>query len=52
MEPDGWPLDGAVAAERLRNLISDIEDSSDEDRIALLSDLLCVAWVSDAAQNQ
>jgi len=52
MEPDNWPLDAAVAAERVRNVINDLDNSSEEDNLALLSELLSAAWGSVAAQNQ
>jgi hypothetical protein len=52
MEPDSWPTDGAVAAERLRDVIDELDGSNEDDRLALLSDLLCSAWVSIPAQNQ
>jgi hypothetical protein len=52
MEPDIWPLDPMVAAALVVRAIDDIDISSEEDRDALLSDLLFVAWGSLWAQNQ
>jgi hypothetical protein len=52
MEPDIWPLDPASAAALVVRVIDDVEESSEEDRDKLLSELLCAAWGSLWAQNQ
>lgn len=52
MEPDRWPLDPGSAAALVVRVIDDIDESDDERRDALLSDLLCAAWGSVCAQNQ
>jgi hypothetical protein len=52
MTPDIWPLDAVSAAMLVVRAIDDIEQSSDEQRAALLSALLCAAGGSPWAQNQ
>jgi hypothetical protein len=52
MEHQNWPLDPIAAAALVVRAIDDIDESSEEDRDALLSDLLCAAWGSIWAQNQ
>lgn len=52
MEPNGWPLDSLSAAALVARVIDDIDETSDEQRDALLSELLCAAWGSLWAQNQ
>jgi hypothetical protein len=52
MESDSWPLDAVSAAALLARVIRDIDQSSEEHRDVLLSDLLCAAWPSRSAQNQ
>jgi len=52
MEPNNWPLDPISAAALVVRVIDDIDASSEEQRDALLSDLLCAAWGSIRAQNQ
>ena len=52
MEPDGGPLDRNAAAALVARVIDDIDESHDEQRDALLCDLLCAAWGSICAQNQ
>jgi hypothetical protein len=52
MEPNGWPLDPASAAELVVRVIADIDASEDEQRDVLLSDLRCAAWGSVLAQHQ
>lgn len=51
MEPSNWPDPTATAALVART-IDDIEESNEEERNNLLSDLLCAAWGSILAQNQ
>ena len=50
MEPNG--LDPASAAALVVRTIHDIEQSTDEQRDALLFDLPYAAWGSEPAQNQ
>jgi hypothetical protein len=52
MEPSNSPLDPVSAAALVVRAVDDIDASSEEDREALLSDLLCAAWGSVCAQNQ
>ena len=52
MEPDGRPLDRKAAAALVVRVIDDIDQSDDEQRVALLCDLLCAAWGCISAQNQ
>ena len=52
MHPDDRPLDPITAAALVARSIDDIDASTDEQREALLSDLLCAAWGSIWAQNQ
>jgi hypothetical protein len=52
MDPGETPLDPIRAAELVSRAIDDIDVSTEEQREALLSDLLCAAWGSIWAQNQ
>ena len=52
MEPDGLPLDPVSAAALVVRAIDDIDESADEERNALLADLLCAAWGSPGAKDQ
>jgi hypothetical protein len=52
MKPKDWPLDPTSAAMLVARVIDDVDESSDEDRDTLLSELLCAAWGSVWAQNQ
>jgi hypothetical protein len=52
LEPNRWSLDPVHAAALVTRVIDDIDESDDEQRVALLSDLLCAAWGSICAQNQ
>ena len=52
MEPSNSPLDPVSVAALVVRAVDDIDASSEEDREALLSDLLCAAWGSVCAQNQ
>jgi hypothetical protein len=52
MESDGSPLDAVSAAALLARVIREIDQSSEERRDVLLSNLLCAAWPSHLAQNQ
>lgn len=52
MEPDKWPADRATALERVRDIIQDLDDASEDDTTVMLSNFLCSAWGSITAQNQ
>jgi hypothetical protein len=52
MEQQSWPLDPMSAAALVLRVVDDIDDSSEDERDALLSDLLCAAWGNVWAQNQ
>lgn len=52
MEADEWPPGTDETRERLRAVVLELDDASEEDGIALLSNLLCAAWVTVTAQNQ
>ncbi|HUB73945.1 MAG TPA: hypothetical protein VL979_07915 [Solirubrobacteraceae bacterium] len=52
MEPKLWPLDPQSAAALVTRAIDEIDASSEEQRDALLCELLCAAWGSILAQNQ
>ena len=51
MDPHS-PFDPVFTAALVLRAIDDIDESSEEDREALLSALLCAAWGPDWAQNQ
>ncbi len=52
MEHDSGPPDAAATSERVRRVIDELDNTSEEDSLTLLSELLCAAWGSLAAQNQ
>jgi hypothetical protein len=52
MEPDGGPLDAVSAAALVARVVSELLRSSEEDKVVLLSDLLCAAWPTRRAQEQ
>src|SRR5262249_27900775 len=52
MDSNDTPLDPITAAALVARTIDDIDASTEEQRDALLSDLLCAAWGSVRAQNQ
>ena len=52
MEPEIWPLDPASAAALVVRVVEDLDASSEEQRDALLCELLATAWGSLWAQNQ
>jgi hypothetical protein len=52
MEPSRPPLDPESGAALVVRVIDDIDESDEEQRNALLSDLFCAAWGSIRAQNQ
>jgi hypothetical protein len=51
MEPESWPRNAADASARLREVVDRIDHDNEEQRLELLSDLLCAAWGSFVAQN-
>ncbi len=52
MKPKDWPLDPISAAALVARVIDDLDSSSEDQRDALLSELLFVAWGNLWAQNQ
>jgi hypothetical protein len=52
MEPDSWPLDPVATAAVVLSAIDEIDESSEDEQVALLSDLMCLAWGSLWAQSQ
>jgi hypothetical protein len=52
MKPKDWPLDPISAAALVARVIDDLDTSSDEQRDALLSELMFAAWGNLWAQNQ
>ena len=52
MAPRVWPPDAVTTAVLVMSAIDDIDQSSDEQRTALLSTLLCTAWGHGWAQKQ
>lgn len=52
MDWDRWPMDSVTAAALVLRVVHDIDESSEDDQLALLSDLLCAAWGSRLAQDQ
>jgi len=52
MEPNSWSLDPVAVAALVVRVIDDIDHSEEEQRDALLCDLLSAAWGSIRAQNQ
>jgi hypothetical protein len=50
MEPNG--LDPTSSVELVLRVVEDIDESTEEQRDALLVDLLYVAWGTPPAQNQ
>ncbi len=52
MEPNIWPLDPIYAAALVVRAIDDIDESTEEEQVALLSDLMQAAWGNVWAQNQ
>ena len=52
MEPSRPPFDPESGAALVVRVIDDIDESDEEQRNALLSDLFCAAWGSIRAQNQ
>lgn len=52
MMESNWPLDPVSVAALVVRAVDEIDSSSEEDKVALLSDLMCAAWGSILAQNQ
>jgi len=52
MEPDDPSVDPKATAALVMQLIDDIDVSDDEQRDALLADLLCAAWPTKQAQDE
>ncbi len=52
MEPTDWSLDRMSTAALVVRTIDALDESSEEERDDLLSELLCAAWGSIVAQNQ
>ena len=52
MEPECWPLEPVSAAALVARAIDAIDCSEDEERDALVSDLLAAAWGSAWARDQ
>ena len=52
MESRDWPCDPVANAALVVRVVDDLDASSEEQRDALLCELLCAAWGSILAQNQ
>ena len=52
MEPDHQPIDPILAAALVMRAIDDIDESTEEEREALLSALLCSSWGNLNALSQ
>jgi len=52
MEPRDWPLDPVTAAAAVMRAIEAVDAGDDDDRDALLYDLVTAAWGSIWAQDQ
>jgi hypothetical protein len=52
MDGDGWPLDAVSAVALVARVVADIDASTEDDALGLLSDLLCAAWGTRLAQDQ
>lgn len=52
MEPDHQPLDPILAAALVMRVIDDIDESTQDEREALLSALLCAAWGNISSLSQ
>lgn len=52
MDWERWPLDAVSAAALVARALYDIDESSEDESLALLSDLLCAAWGTRLAQDQ
>lgn len=52
MEPNAYPTDPVATAALVVRAIDDIDNRTEDEEVALLSDLMCAAWGSIRAQNQ
>jgi hypothetical protein len=52
MPPKDWPLDPISAAALVARVIDDVDESTNEERDSLLSELQFVAWGNRWAQDQ
>ncbi len=52
MGPEDCPLDRVKTAALVLRVIDELDASSEEQRDALLCELMCAAWGSISAQNQ
>ena len=52
MDWDRWPLDSVSVAAVVVRAVQDIDESTEDESLALLSDLLCAAWGTRLAQDQ
>jgi hypothetical protein len=52
MDWDRWPLDAVSATALVARAVRDIDESSEDDVLALLSNLLCASWGTRLAQDQ
>jgi hypothetical protein len=52
MDSEDWPLDAVSAAALVERVIRDIDESSEDDSVALLSNFLCASWATRLAQDQ
>ncbi len=52
MEPKIWPLDPMSSAVLVARVMGEVDESSDEQRDDLLSELLYAAWGNPWARNQ
>jgi hypothetical protein len=52
MKPKDWPLDPMSSAVLVARVIDELDASGEEERDALLCDLLAAAWGNVWAQNQ
>jgi hypothetical protein len=52
MESEVGPLDPASAAALVARVLDDLRRRSEQERMVLLSDLLCAAWPTCWAQDQ
>ena len=52
MNSDPAPRNDPFDAHRVGMVLRDIDEREDEDHVALLADLMCVAWPSPEARSQ
>jgi hypothetical protein len=51
-DPEEWPGDASSADELVARVVRDVDETSDQQRDTLLSDLLCAAWPTHRCQDQ